>query len=170
MIVETSSARVLGEGEQRIAGWTLLSPEDRNIKISPKLEEKVLLLVSPPPELRVLAHVAEQSCHLRGLVQLHPRKGRWIHPDTIAFHHVYSERSIHSLTTTRSRSRSYGGESVSQGSKEVTDFRTRASSSISHLKTSRLDIVRTRFETRGPNHPSLPLHPVLHFHRSSMPI
>ena len=45
MIVETSSARVLGEGEQRIAGWTLLSPEDRNIKLSPKLEEKVLLLV-----------------------------------------------------------------------------------------------------------------------------
>lgn len=45
MIVETSSSRVLGEGEQRIAGWTLLSPEDRNIKLSPKLEEKVLLLV-----------------------------------------------------------------------------------------------------------------------------
>jgi hypothetical protein len=59
MIVETSSARVLGEGEQRIAGWTLLSPEDRNIKISPKLEEKVLLLVSPAPELRVSANVAE---------------------------------------------------------------------------------------------------------------
>jgi hypothetical protein len=46
MTVETSSARVLGEGEQRIAGWTLLSPEDRNVKLSPKLEEKVLLLVS----------------------------------------------------------------------------------------------------------------------------
>jgi hypothetical protein len=45
MSVETSSARVLAEGEQRIAGWTLLSPEDRNIKLSPKLEEKVLLLV-----------------------------------------------------------------------------------------------------------------------------
>jgi hypothetical protein len=45
MIVETSSARVLAEGEQRIAGWTLLSPEDRNIKLSPKLEEKVLLLL-----------------------------------------------------------------------------------------------------------------------------
>lgn len=39
---------MLGEGEQRIAGWTLLSPEDRNIKLSPKLEEKVLLLVSLP--------------------------------------------------------------------------------------------------------------------------
>jgi hypothetical protein len=35
----------LAEGEQRIAGWTLLSPEDRNIKLSPKLEEKVLLLL-----------------------------------------------------------------------------------------------------------------------------
>lgn len=45
LAVETSSARVLSEGEQRLAGWTLLSPEDRNVKLSPKLEEKVLLLV-----------------------------------------------------------------------------------------------------------------------------
>ncbi|ORY31290.1 SacI homology domain-domain-containing protein [Naematelia encephala] len=42
--IETSSARVLSEGEQRVAGWTLLSPEDRNVKLSPKLEEKVLIL------------------------------------------------------------------------------------------------------------------------------
>lgn len=44
--VETSSARVLSEGEHRIAGWTLLSPDERNTTISMKLEEKVLLLVS----------------------------------------------------------------------------------------------------------------------------
>ena len=44
MLVEISSARVLEEDEQRIAGWTLLSPEDRNIRLSAKLEEKVLLL------------------------------------------------------------------------------------------------------------------------------
>ncbi|KAK4688765.1 phosphatidylinositol 4-phosphatase, partial [Tremellales sp. Uapishka_1] len=42
--VETCSSRVLNSGETRIAGWTLLSPEERNVKISPKLEEKVLLL------------------------------------------------------------------------------------------------------------------------------
>jgi len=35
---------VLSDGELRIAGWTLLSPEGRNVKLSPKLEEKVLLL------------------------------------------------------------------------------------------------------------------------------
>lgn len=45
LVVETSSARVLSDGEQRVAGWTLLSPEDRNVRLSPKLEEKVLLLV-----------------------------------------------------------------------------------------------------------------------------
>ncbi|TXT12958.1 hypothetical protein VHUM_01359 [Vanrija humicola] len=42
--IETSSARVLSDGEQRVAGWTLLSPEERNIALSPKLEEKVLIL------------------------------------------------------------------------------------------------------------------------------
>lgn len=46
MSVETSSARVLSEGEHRVAGWTLLSPGERNTKLSLKLEEKVLLLVS----------------------------------------------------------------------------------------------------------------------------
>lgn len=35
---------MLSDGEQRIAGWVLLSPEDRNVKLTPKLEEKVLLL------------------------------------------------------------------------------------------------------------------------------
>ncbi|GMK56774.1 hypothetical protein CspeluHIS016_0306140 [Cutaneotrichosporon spelunceum] len=42
--IETSSARVLSEGESRAAGWTLLSPEQRNTKVSLQLEEKVLLL------------------------------------------------------------------------------------------------------------------------------
>ncbi|EJT48555.1 hypothetical protein A1Q1_02463 [Trichosporon asahii var. asahii CBS 2479] len=41
-----SSARVLDNGEQRIGGWTLLSPAERNTKLSPKLEEKVLLLLA----------------------------------------------------------------------------------------------------------------------------
>jgi hypothetical protein len=93
MIVETSSARVLGEGEQRIAGWTLLSPEDRNIKLSPKLEEKVLLLVCLPFEREVFANVSEQGCHLRGLVQLHSRKGRRVHPYPPPFRHFDPKRS-----------------------------------------------------------------------------
>ncbi|BEJ10777.1 hypothetical protein CspHIS471_0101990 [Cutaneotrichosporon sp. HIS471] len=42
--IETSSARVLSEGEHRVAGWTLLSPDQRNTTVSLKLEEKVLLL------------------------------------------------------------------------------------------------------------------------------
>ena len=46
MTVETSSARVLEEDEKRIAGWTLLSPEDRNIRLSAKLQEKVLLMTN----------------------------------------------------------------------------------------------------------------------------
>lgn len=43
--VEISAARVLSDGENRVAGWTLLSPEERDVKLTPKLEEKVLLLV-----------------------------------------------------------------------------------------------------------------------------
>nr|XP_031862627.1 uncharacterized protein CI109_002125 [Kwoniella shandongensis]KAA5529699.1 hypothetical protein CI109_002125 [Kwoniella shandongensis] len=42
--IETCSARVLSDGEERIAGWTLLSPEARSVKISPTLEEKILVL------------------------------------------------------------------------------------------------------------------------------
>ncbi|OCF78932.1 inositol polyphosphate-5-phosphatase F [Kwoniella mangroviensis CBS 8886] len=42
--IETCSARVLNDGEERINGWTLLSPDARSVKISPGLEEKVLLL------------------------------------------------------------------------------------------------------------------------------
>lgn len=44
--VETSSARVVNEHERRLGGWVLLSPEERGMTLSPKLEEKILLLVS----------------------------------------------------------------------------------------------------------------------------
>ena len=110
MIVETSSARVLGEGEQRIAGWTLLSPEDRNIKISPKLEEKVLLLVCLALERQLLANVSEQGCHLRRLIQLHSRKGRRVHPYSPPFRHFDPKRSIHPVSITRSWSGSPRGK------------------------------------------------------------
>ncbi|EIW70203.1 hypothetical protein TREMEDRAFT_30281 [Tremella mesenterica DSM 1558] len=42
--IEIASARVLSEGEIRLAGWTLLSPEERNVRIGTKLEEKILIL------------------------------------------------------------------------------------------------------------------------------
>lgn len=32
------------DGEQRLAGWTVLSPQDSNVKISATFEEKVVLL------------------------------------------------------------------------------------------------------------------------------
>ncbi|KAL0242017.1 hypothetical protein I308_106191 [Cryptococcus tetragattii IND107] len=42
--IETCSARVLSDGEERIGGWILLSPDPRSVKISSELEEKILLL------------------------------------------------------------------------------------------------------------------------------
>ncbi|WVQ86142.1 hypothetical protein IAT38_008310 [Cryptococcus sp. DSM 104549] len=42
--IETCSARVLSDGEDKIAGWILLSPEARTVKISASLEEKILVL------------------------------------------------------------------------------------------------------------------------------
>ena len=43
--VETCSARVLEEGERKIYGWTLFSPEEPNMRFTQKLEEKILLIV-----------------------------------------------------------------------------------------------------------------------------
>lgn len=43
--VETCSARVLEEGERKIYGWTLFSPEEPNMRFTQKLEEKILLVV-----------------------------------------------------------------------------------------------------------------------------
>lgn len=39
-------SRVLSEGERLLSGWTLLAPAELNTRISYKLEEKILLLVS----------------------------------------------------------------------------------------------------------------------------
>jgi len=44
--IETCSSMVLSEGEQLQYGWTLLSPEEPNMKMSDNFEEKVLLLSS----------------------------------------------------------------------------------------------------------------------------
>lgn len=43
--IATSVSRVLDEGEPLLAGWTLIAPEQLNVKLSDKFEEKVLLLV-----------------------------------------------------------------------------------------------------------------------------
>ncbi|KAJ9101480.1 hypothetical protein QFC19_005131 [Naganishia cerealis] len=42
--IETCSARVLEEGERRVYGWTLFSPEEPNVRYTQKLEEKILLI------------------------------------------------------------------------------------------------------------------------------
>ena len=44
--IATSASRVLDGDEILISGWTLFSPENFNVKIGDKFEEKVLLLVS----------------------------------------------------------------------------------------------------------------------------
>jgi hypothetical protein len=36
---------VLEEGERRIYGWTVFSPEEPNMRFTQKLEEKILLIV-----------------------------------------------------------------------------------------------------------------------------
>lgn len=43
--VATCASRVLPEGEHLRSGWTLFAPEDVNVKVAMKFEEKVLLLV-----------------------------------------------------------------------------------------------------------------------------
>lgn len=43
--IATSVSRVLDEGEPLLAGWTLIAPEQLNVKVSDKFEEKILLLV-----------------------------------------------------------------------------------------------------------------------------
>ncbi|KAJ9103285.1 hypothetical protein QFC21_002708 [Naganishia friedmannii] len=42
--IETCSARVLEEGERRIYGWTLFSPDEPNVRYTQKLDEKILLI------------------------------------------------------------------------------------------------------------------------------
>ncbi|KAG8217577.1 putative phosphatidylinositide phosphatase [Butyriboletus roseoflavus] len=42
--IATSVSRVLEEGEPVLAGWTLVAPEQLNVKVSDKFEEKILLL------------------------------------------------------------------------------------------------------------------------------
>ncbi|KAF7305034.1 hypothetical protein MKEN_01218400 [Mycena kentingensis (nom. inval.)] len=44
--ISTSVARVLAEGERLLSGWTLFAPEELNVKIGDKFEEKVLLLTA----------------------------------------------------------------------------------------------------------------------------
>jgi hypothetical protein len=43
--IVTCVSRVLPEGERLLSGWTVFAPEQLNVKIGEKFEEKVLLLV-----------------------------------------------------------------------------------------------------------------------------
>jgi hypothetical protein len=43
--IATSVARVLPENEGLLSGWTLFAPEELSVRLGPKFEEKVLLLV-----------------------------------------------------------------------------------------------------------------------------
>jgi hypothetical protein len=88
--VETSSSRVLNDGETRLAGWTLLSPEDRDVKLTPKLEEKVLLLVSCFQS----SLTADQCSNLRRLLQLPTRKGHGIYARPPHRNHTDRERWV----------------------------------------------------------------------------
>ncbi|RDB21105.1 Phosphatidylinositide phosphatase SAC2 [Hypsizygus marmoreus] len=44
--IATSVSRVLAEGERLLSGWTLFAPEELNVRIGDKFEEKVLLLTA----------------------------------------------------------------------------------------------------------------------------
>ncbi|KAJ7582942.1 SacI homology domain-containing protein [Mycena floridula] len=44
--IATSVERVLTEGERLLGGWTLFSPEELNVKMADKFEEKILLLTA----------------------------------------------------------------------------------------------------------------------------
>ena len=75
--------RVLSEGEQSVSGWTLLSPEDRSVKLSPKLEEKVLILVCQMCHCGLeLTDDIDQTGGICRLVQLFARKSDRVHSDT----------------------------------------------------------------------------------------
>ncbi|KAJ7219415.1 SacI homology domain-containing protein [Mycena pura] len=44
--ISTSVSRVLADGERLLSGWTLFAPEELNLRIGDKFEEKVLLLTA----------------------------------------------------------------------------------------------------------------------------
>jgi hypothetical protein len=51
--IATSVSRVLAEAERLLSGWTLFAPEELNVRVGDKWEEKVLLLVGFPDHLPV---------------------------------------------------------------------------------------------------------------------
>lgn len=53
--IATCVSRVLPEGERLLSGWTLFAPEELNVKVGDKFEEKVLLLVRTfPPWMDII--------------------------------------------------------------------------------------------------------------------
>lgn len=64
--VATCASRVLPDGEHLRSGWTLFAPEDVNVKVGLKFEEKVLLLVRGPlgisPMFSYFCLLAKTNC------------------------------------------------------------------------------------------------------------
>lgn len=108
-IVETSSARVISEDERRLAGWVLLSPEERGVTLSSKLEEKILLLVRQPSLIRVeIADNPDKHCGVCCILQLLARQGVRLHPYSASFDHRIAAWRVYHLGSARSRTRSQG--------------------------------------------------------------
>ena len=61
--IATCVSRVLPEGERLLSGWTLFAPEELNVKVGDKFEEKVLLLVRGFQQCgRRSVHVPSTEC------------------------------------------------------------------------------------------------------------
>ena len=86
--IETSTARVISEDERRLAGWVLLSPEERNVILTPKLSERILLLVSSVHLQRKECTLIPDQCrYICCHVQLRLGQSIWLHADPARFHH-----------------------------------------------------------------------------------
>jgi len=60
--ISTSVSRVLAEGERLLTGWTLLAPEQFNVRIGVHFEEKVLLLVRDFDNIFFFCPLNRYSC------------------------------------------------------------------------------------------------------------
>lgn len=149
MAVETCSARVLSDGEEKIGGWILLSPDPRSVKISSDLEEKILLLVRLllfPKRYRLII-IIDTKRHLRSHLQLLSWKGRAVYPHTLTIHHIYSKGSIYFIYLARGKSGSQRSElHLSMITADIA--RMPAFSSTSPPPTSLHATVHTPYATR----------------------
>jgi len=86
---------VINEEERKLAGWVLLSPEEKGVKLSAKLEEKILLLVISDTRGKL---TEDYDSHLRRIIQLSPRQGRRVHADSSCIDHDFAGRRLHLIS------------------------------------------------------------------------